>query len=96
MNIEKQISSDVAKETFTVLSFYNKELLDDIPDSLLRFLIDLAADSNKDYYIDKNKELSDQNLSDECKDLLATIYYIYNLDEVKRNIMMETLIKNNK
>ena len=60
----------------------------------MKKLSDFAADSQKDYYLDKDKSLNEQNISDECKNLLALIYYTYVLDSNEKNVMLDTWLKN--
>ena len=70
--------NDVCKEVFIVLSHLDNKLLEKIPNKFLKFLTDQAADSNYDFYINPNKDLDEQDLSEESKDLLSsfnTQYY---------------------
>lgn len=82
------ITGDVAKELFTVLSYCDNDLISKIPDFVFKKISSLAADSTIECYIDKNKKLIDQNLSDDCKDLLCFLYYEYVSDsETKSEIL---------
>lgn len=81
------ISSDVAKELFTVLSYCDDVLVAKIPDFIFEKICSKAADSTIDCYMDKNKKLMDQPISEECKDLLCLLYYEYIADfETKKEI----------
>ena len=81
INIDK-LTPDTSKELLTVLSFCEEEILDNIPNQTIQKLNELASFSKKDYFINKNKLLKDQELSEECKDLLVDIYnsYIENIN----------------
>lgn len=72
-----QEPNNVFKETLTVLSYCENNLIEKIPNKVLQKMSDFAADSDVSYFIDKNLDLSEQKLSEECKDLLALIYYDY-------------------
>jgi len=73
--------NDICKEVFMILSYLDNELLNKIPNKFLKFLTDQAADSNHDFYINPNKDLNEQDISEESKDLLALIYYSYIANE---------------
>lgn len=81
----ENISSDVAKEFLTFLSFMDEDTIKNIPSNFLKSFNDLAANSTKEFYIDKNKNLNEQNMSEECKDLLGLIYFITSKDYNEQN-----------
>lgn len=72
MNI---LNNNLAKEIITVLAYLDDSFVDRIPNDLFETLSDLAADSSIDVHIDLNKKLSEQNLSNECLDFIAYLYY---------------------
>jgi len=72
-----KLTPDISKELLTVLSFCEDEILDNIPSQLMKKINELASYSNKDFYINKNKLLKEQELSEECKELLTDIYNSY-------------------
>lgn len=74
---ELGLNSDLAKEVLTYISFFDEKLLDKLPNAFLKKLNDAAADSEKEYYINIDKTLEEQTMSDECKELLALIYYSF-------------------
>ena len=92
--MEEKLNSDLAKELLVVISYCEEDFLNNIPEYVLKKLSDFAADSQKDYYVDKNKSLSEQNISEECKNLLALIYFTYMLDSNKKNEMLDIWFKN--
>lgn len=76
MKIEN-INNDIAKECLLILSYCDKRFVNNIPCEVLITLNELAANSLKDFYIDKNKDLIEQNISTECRELLSYIFYQY-------------------
>ena len=73
----EQINCDVAKEFLTILSYCDSSILKAIPKEVLEKINSLAADSLKDFYVNKNKTLNDQNMSKQCKELIRLIYFTY-------------------
>lgn len=93
IDIDK-LTPDTSKELLTVLSFCEEEILDNIPDNILHELNELASCSKKDYFINKNKLLKDQDISEDCKELLVDIYnsYIENIN-TKEHIINDSYNK---
>lgn len=79
-----QDSKDVCKEVLIVLSVFNEELINKIPTKVISGLMEIAADSEMEFCVDKNKGLNEQNISEESKNLIALIYYNYIADESER------------
>lgn len=79
---------DVLKETLYVLSYFDNSFLEKIPDSFLNALKELALKSNKEVYIDYSKSLKEQNISDDCKDLISLIYYNYIASQDEKKELM--------
>ena len=78
--------NDTCKEVYTVLSLFEDELIEKIPSNVLRKIIELAADSEKEFHLDAEKKLEEQEISDASKDLIALIYYNYlTSDENEKN-----------
>lgn len=74
----KQIEiCDVAKETLDILSYFDSTFVSKIPVNFLNGLKDLAKKSNLIIKIDKDRTLKEQKISEECKSLIALIYYDY-------------------
>jgi len=94
--MEEHLNSDTAKEVLTVLSYYNEELLNNLPDEIIKELTSFAADSDKDYFIKKDKKLIEQNLSEDCKDLLAILFYNYQTDDKEKEELLNKWIENEK
>lgn len=89
--MEGNISCDVAKELLIVLSYCDNIFIQKIPRDVLLKISDLAADSNKKFYIKRDKSLIEQNLSDECKDLLSELCYMYVIDEKYREELLNDI-----
>lgn len=85
--MEDNIDCDLAKEVLTVLEFCDDEVISKIPDYVIRFISSNAALSNKEFYLVKNKELAEQNISNACKDYLAMLYLTYLEDESKQDLL---------
>lgn len=68
--------NDVAKEVFGVLYYFDNELIKKIPVKFLKYIKELATKSDKEVNIDIQKELDEQNISEESKDLIALIYLV--------------------
>ena len=67
----------ISKEVLTVLSHCDKEIINKIPNSLIKELVNCAADSNIECVINSKKNLEEQNISEESKDLIALMYYSF-------------------
>ena len=91
-----QEMSDVAKETLAVLKHFESNLIEKIPMKFLNYLNELALNSKCDIYIDLEKELVDQNISEESKDLIALIYYSYIADEEEKKQIVKLWDENEK
>ena len=88
--MERNVSCDVAKELLMILSYCDNTFIEKIPKEVLIKVNNLAADSNKEFYIKKGKTLKDQDLSNECKDILSELYFLYMLDsETKKELLNE-------
>lgn len=78
-----QEMNDICKETLTVLAYCTTDIIEKIPSKILKTLTNLAADSKMNFYIEKEKDLDEQKISERTKDLIALLYYSYiaNTDE---------------
>lgn len=85
--MEEVLNSDLAKEILTVLPFLEDAVITSIPDELIANLTELAADSTKDFYIERNRELIDQPLSRECRDFLSLLYYQFATEQDKLQLL---------
>lgn len=81
--------NDVCKEVLTVFAYCNDELIDKIPSKVFRKLNELAADSNANFYIDSEKDLDEQDLSEECKDLISLLYYNFVATESEKSELVK-------
>lgn len=92
--MEEQFNPDIAKEFLTVLAYCDNLFLSSIPGNVLKKLNNLAADSLKEFYVDKNKSLIEQDISDECKDLLVLMYFTYMTDSDTKKQILNALLEN--
>lgn len=83
----ENVDKDLAKELIVLLSYLDNEFVDNIPDEIITKYTDLAADSDKDFYFDASKKLNEQDISEDCKDLVALLYHMYAIDNTKDEIL---------
>ena len=88
------LNNDIAKEVLTIIYYSDKEIQDNIPDDILKKLTILAADSNKDVYIEKDKNLNEQNLSEESLDYFSALYYLYVANSEEKDKILSSWIAN--
>ncbi len=88
------LNNDIAKEVLTIIYYSDKEIQDNIPDDVLKKLTILAADSNKDVYIEKDKSLNEQNLSKESLDYFSALYYLYVANSEEKDKILSSWIAN--
>lgn len=88
--------NDVCKEVLTILGFFNIDVIEKIPSKILKKLNELAAASELNYYIDKEKDLINQDMSEKGKDLIALLYYSYIATENEKNELSKIWNENEK
>ena len=96
MTPEIDIDNDTAKEILIVLSFCDDKFIESIPDYVIQNLNLLAGDSQKEFHIDKNKTLLEQNISTECKDYLSILFFIYMTDSTYKDEILNIWLNNDK
>lgn len=94
--LEEKFNSDVAKEFLTMLSYCDNSLIDKIPKEVITAITDIAADSEKDFYVEESKSLLEQKISPECRDMLGLMYFIYVADDNEKNKLLDVLAKNER
>lgn len=94
--MEEKLNNDLAKELLTIISCCDNNFVSSIPNTTLKKINELAADSKKEYYLNKTKSLEEQNISNECKDLLSLMYFIYMLDSNSQTKVLDIWLKNEK
>lgn len=92
-NLDKK---DVYKEVFVILSHFNSEIIEKIPSDIYGKLVDLAADSELNVNIDTNKDLEEQNISEECKSIISLLYYKYIADANEKEELVKIWKENDK
>lgn len=88
--------SDICNEVLSVLSMCQEEILEQLPQEVFEKLRSFAADSNIEIFINTDKELLDQNISQESKDLIALIYIQYVANEKEKVELQKILSENEK
>ncbi|MBR2587763.1 MAG: hypothetical protein IKD77_00975 [Bacilli bacterium] len=83
-----------SKEVLTILAYCDESMVRKIPSKILKELVNCAADSTEDFFIDPSKDLLEQNISEKSKDLLAYIYYSYIADENEKKELINTWTSN--
>lgn len=66
---------DLAKEILMILPYIDKNYLKKLSWNFINNLNDLASLSTKNFYFEKDKTFLEMNISDECKDFLAMLYF---------------------
>lgn len=89
-----QENKDICKEVLSILAFCDEELIKKIPTQVMRKLMEIAADSEESYYIEKNKKLCEQYITEESKDLISLIFYSYIADENEKKELLDAWNKN--
>jgi len=78
---------EVFKEVYSVLSLTDNELVSKIPDRIFQSIVEYASKSDAQPYIDMDKEINEQKISDEAKSILSILWYEYMCDnEEKQDI----------
>lgn len=87
---------DIAKETLYVLNYFDSNFISKIPNKFLENLKDIAEKSQITVKIDRYKKLEEQEISEDCKDLIALIYYNYVANEKDKEEILKYWKKNEK
>ena len=64
-------------EVYTALSYSDNEVIDKIPDDVLRKIINYSSNSDLEPKLDLDKPLEEQNISEESKSILAILWQLY-------------------
>lgn len=92
----KEIDKDIAKEILTIILYTSREIQDKIPEKVIKELTNLAADSKKEIYLEKNKIIYEQPISKEALDYFSVIYCLYVADIKEKDDIINKWIKNEK
>ena len=87
---------DVAKETLYILKCFESKFVSKIPNKFLENLKKIAETSQITVNIDRYKKLEEQEISEECKDLISLIYYNYIANENDKEEILKSWNKNEK
>lgn len=87
---------NIAKETLYILNYFDSNFVSKIPNKFLENLKKIAETSQITVNIDRYKELEEQEISEDCKDLIALIYYNYVANESDKEEILKCWNKNEK
>ncbi len=93
---EDLLNSRIAKEVLTIIIFSDNKIQDKIPDNIIKNLITLSYDCDEEIHLNKNKKLSDQNLSEDALDIFSLIYYLYVSNEIEKQEIISNWVMNDK
>ena len=85
---------DIAKETMEILKHFDKEFTSKISKNFINSLEKLAEKSKIQIKIDWDKKLSEQEISEESKDLISLIYYSYFADKDEKEKLLKIWTEN--
>lgn len=85
---------DIAKETLYILNYFDSNFVSKIPNKFLENLKKIAETSQITVNIDRYKELEEQEISEDCKDLISLIYYNYVTNENDKEEILKCWNKN--
>ena len=69
--------TNVFNETLEVLNHFDSEFLSKIPNEFLNAMKEFASKSTITVNIDTSKNLIEQDISEECKEMISLIFYSY-------------------
>ena len=78
---------DLAKEILMLLTYIDKNYLKKLSWDFINNLKDLAALSNKDFAFEKGENFKEMDISNECKDFLAILYFNESNIEERKNLL---------
>lgn len=90
----KHYEADVLKETVEILKYFDNDFLSKIPQNFLQSMKNASQNSNKEVKIDKTKKLEQQDVSEECKDMISLIYYYYVATKERREELNQIWTQN--
>lgn len=88
--------NDVVKETLYILNYFDSNFVTKIPNNFLEELKKIAQTSKINVNIDKRKKLEEQEISEDCKDLISLIYYNYVATKEEKKEILDNWVKNEK
>ncbi|MCL2383594.1 MAG: hypothetical protein FWC79_05605 [Oscillospiraceae bacterium] len=85
-----------AYEVNLILTYFDPELVNKIPDKMQQFLKEVAGDVTTDLRIDETKKLKEHNLLPSTELMLTTLYLNYWCSEEEKKELEKTLDGNEK
>ena len=84
----------ISKEVLTILSYCDEDIINKVPNSLIKELVNYAGDSKVECFLLPEKKLEEQNISKEAKDLISLIYYSYIANQEEKREIEKIWYKN--
>ncbi len=92
--MEEEKICDGAKEVLTILEYMSPDITNKIPENFIIKLKKLSANSGELVQINPDKDLVEQELSEEAKDILALMYYSYFANEEEQKDLQKNWQEN--
>ena len=86
---------NVLSQVYSVLQYLPDELLTKIPDQIRENIFNLKSTSYNFEY-DETKELVEQDIFEESKDMISALYLTYMCGQEKKNELLEVCKQNDK
>ena len=87
-------SCDAVKEGLTYLAYFQQELINQIPSLFLTEMKKIANKSTRTFEVDTSKNLLEQEMSEDCKDFLALVHYLFFATPEEKKELAEIWRKN--
>lgn len=87
-------SAYVAKEIITLLDKFEPSFSEKIPENFINILKESAKKCNQTITIDISKKLTEQDLSEECKDFISSFYYYFFAETEEKRELIKKWIDN--
>lgn len=84
----------ISKEVLTILSYCDEDIINKVPNSLIKELVNYAGGSKVECFLLPEKKLEEQNISKEAKDLISLIYYSYIANQEEKREIEKIWYKN--
>ena len=86
---------NVLSQVYSVLQYLPEELLNKIPEMIKENIYQFKS-VEYDFVYDETKELAEQDLLEESKDMISALYLTYMCGEEKKNELVEICKNNDK
>lgn len=87
---------DAAKETIEIFRYLDTSFASQVPKEFMAELEQFASQSTRKFQVDIKKNLLEQDVSEETKDLLSFLYYSYGASEAEKREIRKVWNENEK